>query len=220
MAVGYRAELQNTNILFIKPRFLDSIIMEATGTELQPNNLNRDDDFCLREPSKPHICSSNDRRKWVCRFPYDGALHKVVSLMHIAHMKTPIRPFSRHMSKLPLLFPQRLLSSFSVPCCSFCSAFLLSFRNALLTLCSHLPHICKYGPLQGLHHLLFMGSFTDLFLLADSFLIGLIFDPDVVSLKYRRNSTRYHGVTSHKIKILFIIFIIMGASNPKKEENF
>lgn len=197
--------------------------MQATGNELQPNNMNRDDDFCLREPSKPHICSSNGLRKWVFRFPYDGALHKVVSLMHIAPVKTPTRPFSRHMSKLPLLFPQQLLPSFNVPCCSFCSAFLLSFRNAPLALCSHLPYVCtcKYGPLQSLHHLIIIygllhRSIPACWLFPDWFNLRSWSGFSEISAKF----CRYYGVTSHKIKILFIIVIIMGTSNPWKMKTF
>jgi hypothetical protein len=62
--LGYRTQLQNTIVLFTKSTYVDNIVMEATEIELHFNNMIRDDNFCLRKPRKPHICSMNDRRKF------------------------------------------------------------------------------------------------------------------------------------------------------------
>jgi hypothetical protein len=44
-----------TSILAKKSRYRDGIIREATETELQPNNMNREDGFSLHRSWKPVI---------------------------------------------------------------------------------------------------------------------------------------------------------------------
>jgi hypothetical protein len=39
------------------------IIRDAVGIELQPNNMNREDGFCLSKSCIPRICSLKDFRK-------------------------------------------------------------------------------------------------------------------------------------------------------------
>jgi hypothetical protein len=41
----------------------DRVIREVIEILLQPNNMNREDDFCLRKSWKPLICSLRDSRK-------------------------------------------------------------------------------------------------------------------------------------------------------------
>jgi hypothetical protein len=45
--LGHRIQLQNTTILSTKPRYMDCIIKEAIEIELHPNNMRREDGFCL-----------------------------------------------------------------------------------------------------------------------------------------------------------------------------
>jgi hypothetical protein len=45
--LGHHIQLQNTIILSTKPRYKDRIIREAIEIELHPNNMNRDDGYCL-----------------------------------------------------------------------------------------------------------------------------------------------------------------------------
>jgi hypothetical protein len=61
--LGHHIQLQNTTILSIKPRYMDCIIREAIEIELHPNNMNREDGFCLSKSWKPLICSLKDCRK-------------------------------------------------------------------------------------------------------------------------------------------------------------
>jgi hypothetical protein len=56
-------ELQNTTILSTKPRYWDRIIREAIEIEPHPNNINREDGFCLSKSWKPLIYSLKDHRK-------------------------------------------------------------------------------------------------------------------------------------------------------------
>jgi hypothetical protein len=61
--LGHHIQLQNTTILSTKPRYKDRIIREAIEIELHPNNMIREDGFCLSKSWKPLICSLKDRRK-------------------------------------------------------------------------------------------------------------------------------------------------------------
>jgi hypothetical protein len=61
--LGHCIQLQNTTILSTKPRYKDRIIREAIEIELHPNNMNREDGFCLSKSWKPLICSLKDHRK-------------------------------------------------------------------------------------------------------------------------------------------------------------
>jgi hypothetical protein len=53
----------HTTILSTKPRYMDHIITELIEIELHPNNMNREDGFCLSKLWKPLICSLKERRK-------------------------------------------------------------------------------------------------------------------------------------------------------------
>jgi hypothetical protein len=55
--------LRNTSAVSIKLRYMDRIIREETEIELHPNNIKREDGFCLNKTLKPLICSLKDRRK-------------------------------------------------------------------------------------------------------------------------------------------------------------
>jgi hypothetical protein len=61
--LGHHIQLQDTTILSTKPRDWDRIIREAIEIELHPNNMNKDDGFCLSKSWKPLIYSLKDRRK-------------------------------------------------------------------------------------------------------------------------------------------------------------
>jgi hypothetical protein len=61
--LGHTIQLQNTTILSTKPRYMDRIIREGTEIELHPNNMNREEGFCLTKSWKPLICSMKDHRK-------------------------------------------------------------------------------------------------------------------------------------------------------------
>jgi hypothetical protein len=61
--LGHHVQLQNTTILSTKPRYMDRIIREAIEVELHPNNMNREDGFCLSKSWKPLIYSLRDRKK-------------------------------------------------------------------------------------------------------------------------------------------------------------
>jgi hypothetical protein len=45
------------------PRYMDRIIREAVEIGLQPNNVNREDGFCLIKSWKRLSCYLKDRRK-------------------------------------------------------------------------------------------------------------------------------------------------------------
>jgi hypothetical protein len=61
--LGHHIQLHNTTNLSTKPRYMDHIIKEAIEVELHPNNINREDVFCLIKPWQPFICSLRDGRK-------------------------------------------------------------------------------------------------------------------------------------------------------------
>jgi hypothetical protein len=61
--LGHCIQLHHTTIISTKPRYMDHVIREATETELHPNNMNRENGFCLSKSWKPLICSLKDRRK-------------------------------------------------------------------------------------------------------------------------------------------------------------
>jgi hypothetical protein len=53
--------LDHTAILCTKPRYMDRIIREAI--ELHPNNIRKEDGFCLGKSWKPLICSLKNSTK-------------------------------------------------------------------------------------------------------------------------------------------------------------
>jgi hypothetical protein len=56
----HHTQLHHTITISSKPRHKDHIIKEATEIEFHPNNMNREDAFCLRKSWKPLICSLKD----------------------------------------------------------------------------------------------------------------------------------------------------------------
>jgi hypothetical protein len=61
--LGHRIQLQNTTILSTKPKYMHRTIREAIEIELNPNNMNREDGFCLSKLWKAIICFLKDRRR-------------------------------------------------------------------------------------------------------------------------------------------------------------
>jgi hypothetical protein len=61
--LGHSIQLYNTSIPITETRYMDCIIREAIETELYPNNMNREDGFCLSKSWIPLICSLRDFRK-------------------------------------------------------------------------------------------------------------------------------------------------------------
>jgi hypothetical protein len=66
--LGHHIQLQNTTILSTKPRYWDRIIREAIEIQLHPNNMNREDGFCLSKSWKPLIYSLKDKQ------PFSGPI--------------------------------------------------------------------------------------------------------------------------------------------------
>jgi hypothetical protein len=71
---GHRIHNHHTPILSTKPRYMDRIIRDAIKNELHPNNMTREDGFCLSKSWKPLISSLKVHRKppsrqhiWVLR---------------------------------------------------------------------------------------------------------------------------------------------------------
>jgi hypothetical protein len=47
ISLGHRIQLHHTTTLSTTSRYIDHIIREATEIELDPNNMKREDGFCL-----------------------------------------------------------------------------------------------------------------------------------------------------------------------------
>jgi hypothetical protein len=61
--LDHRIQLQNTNILSTKSRYMDRMIREAIEIDLQPNNMNRKDGLRLNRSWKPLIHALKGRSK-------------------------------------------------------------------------------------------------------------------------------------------------------------
>jgi hypothetical protein len=91
--LGHCIQLHHITIRFIKPRYMDHIIKEATEIELHPKNIKREDGFCLSKSWTPLICSlkdcrepaSYDSRSEFSAWPYRS--------MHIALIRAQNMPF-------------------------------------------------------------------------------------------------------------------------------
>jgi hypothetical protein len=59
ISLGHHIQLHNTSILSTKPRYMDRIIREVINIELQPNNLNTQNGFCLCKLWKPLKTAGN-----------------------------------------------------------------------------------------------------------------------------------------------------------------
>jgi hypothetical protein len=55
ISLGYYIVLHATSILAKKSRSVDTIVREATETEVQPNNMNREDGLALSRSSESRI---------------------------------------------------------------------------------------------------------------------------------------------------------------------
>jgi hypothetical protein len=61
--LGHGIQLLNTSILSTKFRYRDHIIREVTETQLDSNNINTEDSFCISNSWKPLIYSLKEHRK-------------------------------------------------------------------------------------------------------------------------------------------------------------
>jgi hypothetical protein len=61
--LGHCIQLENTSILAKKPSYMDQMIREARKIKLYPNNMNREDGFCLGNSRKPLICMQHTIQK-------------------------------------------------------------------------------------------------------------------------------------------------------------
>jgi hypothetical protein len=58
--LGHHIQLHHTAILSTEPRYLDHIIREVIEIKHHPNNMNRENGFCLSKSWKPLISSLKD----------------------------------------------------------------------------------------------------------------------------------------------------------------
>lgn len=68
--LGHRISLKSTSILANTWRRSAWLVREGVDTELHPNNMYREDGFCLNKQWKPLIRSLKERRKKI--FPKNG----------------------------------------------------------------------------------------------------------------------------------------------------
>jgi hypothetical protein len=61
--LGHRISLNSTSILAKTCRRSARLVREGVDSELHPNNMNREDGFCLNKQWKPLIRSLKERRK-------------------------------------------------------------------------------------------------------------------------------------------------------------
>jgi hypothetical protein len=95
----HRIHLHHTTILSTKPRYMEHINRETTEIELHPNNINREDGFCLSKSWKPLICSLKDRRKppsQDCRSGFSAGPHRSMRTALIRAQTLPSPALSLH----------------------------------------------------------------------------------------------------------------------------
>jgi hypothetical protein len=88
----HHIQLLNTSILSTKPRYMDIIIREAIEIVFHPNNVNREDGFCLSKSWKSLICCLTDHRKSLSQDPIDGFSMRPCRSVHTALIRALMLP--------------------------------------------------------------------------------------------------------------------------------
>jgi hypothetical protein len=98
---GHRIHIHHTAILSTKHRCMAHIIREATENELHPNNMNREDSFCLSKSWKPLICSLKDHREPSSHDSISGFSVRQSRSVHTALIRAQNMPSSSTLQRPP-----------------------------------------------------------------------------------------------------------------------